>query len=139
MSWRIGSALQLVQMQATLARADQGAGNSRVRLYTTPRPAVLGAHADTPQSEIVLADPCGAIVGGELSLAPSAAGMVMHTGLPRWGEWIAADGSLLADGSVTDMDGDGDFQVTGGATPEGESSPLLYAGGLVVLVSTHLA
>ncbi len=140
MTWRIGSALSQAQLQATLTLADTGAGNARVRLYTTDRPATLGSHSDTPQADVVLAKPCGAIVGGVLVLYPlDAAGtLVMAAGLPRWGEWVSANGAVLLDGTVTDMDNGGDIRVEGAQTPAGETSPMFYAGGLVQLGTTAL-
>lgn len=134
--WDISAAAVLAQLQGMLARADTGAGSSRLALYTTAPPALISdAHADTPQAEIVLAKPCGAIVGGALVLhvADPAGAMVMAQGLPRWAEWFAADGVLLARCDVTDMDHGGGIRIVGGATPEGETSPMLYPGGLVQL------
>lgn len=138
MTFRIGPALSAAQIAATLTRADAGEGTSRVRLYTTSRPATPGTHSDTPQAEITLTKPCGSIVAGVLSLTPSAPAMVMSLGIPRWAEWIAADGAFLADGTVTDMDGDGDFRVEGAATPDGETAPMLYPGGMVTLGTVAL-
>ena len=47
-------------------------------------------------------------------------------------------GAIVAEGSVTDEANGGDFWVAGGATPPGETSPLLQAGGLVLLGTTSL-
>ena len=136
--FRVAPVLAAAQLAATLARADVGAGVARVRLYTTARPETPGAHSDTPQAEIALAKPCGTVTEGVLSLVPAAPGMVMSQGMPRWAELIAADGALLTDGTVTNLAGGGDFRVEGAATPEGETSPLLYAGGLVTLGTVAL-
>lgn len=140
MTWRIGPELSAAQLQATLALADAGAGHARVRLYTTARPDTLGDHGDAPQADVLLARPCGAVIGGVLVLYPlDAAGtIVMQSGLPRWGEWISGAGVVLTDGSVTDMDGGGDIRVDGAETPPGETSPMFYAGGLVQLGITAL-
>ena len=64
--------------------------------------------------------------------------MVMATGLPRWGLWVNGAGAIVAEGSVTDEASGGDFWVAGGATPPGDTSPLLQAGGLVLLGATSL-
>lgn len=139
--WEIGPATAAAQLVATLARADQGAGHASVRLYATARPASIAApHSDTPQSTIALAKPCGAIADGVLTLHPQdAAGtLILQAGIPRWAEWVAADGAVLARGRVTDMDHDGAFRIEGAATPEGEDSPLFFAGGLVQLGVTAL-
>ncbi len=134
--WEVSTALVLAQLQGTLARADLGASPSRLALYTTARPATIAqAHADTPQAEIVLAKPCGAIVQGQLVLyvADTSGAMVATSGIPRWAEWIAGDGAVLTRCDVTDLDNGGGIRVRGGTTPPGETSPMLYAGGKVQL------
>lgn len=134
--WEISSITAAAQLGGMLARADQGAGNASLALYTTVRPALItDAHADTPQALIGLGKPCGAIVDSQLVLYVQnpAGALVMATGLPRWGEWRAGDGALLARYDVTDMDHGGGIRIIGGTTPEGETSPRLYAGGLVQL------
>ncbi|GAD22357.1 hypothetical protein [Acidovorax sp. MR-S7] len=134
--WDVSDAAYIAQLQGLLARADTGAGRSRLALYTTTPPASMGdAHADTPQATLELAKPCGSLVGGALVLhvADPAGAMVMSQGMPRWAEWIAADGVLLTRCIVTDMDHGGGIRVIGGTTPEGETSPMLYPGGLVQL------
>lgn len=140
-TWRIGPVLALAQLQAAITRADAGAGASRIRLFTSDRPAELGGDpgAET-QADIVLAKPCGAVVDGVLVLyvADSGGTMVMLSGIPRWGHWLAGSGQILAEGSVTDPLHGGDFRVVGGATPDGDDSPMLYAGGLVLLGATAL-
>ena len=96
--------------------------------------------SETPQAEVVLAVPCASIVGGALVLhvANPDGTLVMTTGLPRWGLWVNGAGAIVAEGSVTDEANGGDFWVAGGTTPLGETSPLLQAGGLVVLGTTSL-
>ena len=140
-TWRIGPATALAQLQATIDAADAGPGPSKIQLYTTARHAALdGAAGDVPQAQVVLAVPCASIVGGALVLhvADADGALVLTTGLPRWGLWVNGAGTIVAEGSVTDEANGGDFQVTGGATPPGETSPLLQAGGLVVLGTTSL-
>lgn len=140
-TWRIGPALSMAQLQATIATADAGPGPSKVQLFTTPRHAALdGAAGDTPQAEVVLAVPCAIIEGSVLVLQVADTGgtLVQATGIPRWGMWINGAGVIVAEGSVTDDANGGDFQVVGGTTPPGETSPLLQAGGLVVLGATSL-
>lgn len=134
--WEISTESALAYLQAAIVRADLGAVASRLRLYTTMRPAtILDAHTDTPQAVIALQKPCGIITNGTLVLLPAdaAGAMVQHNGIPRWGDWVAGDGAVLAHCDVTDMDHDGGLRVVGGGTPVGETSPLLYAGGLVQL------
>jgi hypothetical protein len=139
----ISAALVLAQLQSTLARLDAGtSGNARVQLYSTNRPgSIADAYSDTPQAAVVLARPCGAIVSGVLVLYPldAAGATVMAAGIPRWGELLAADGTLLVRGDVTDMEHGGFFRVGGAETPEGETSPMFYAGAKVQLGATALS
>ena len=138
--WRLGAALLLAQLQATLARLDIGAtGNACVRLYTTARPEEMGA-SPAPWLEIPLARPAGVIADGLLSLQPqSMVGvMVLTGGVPKWAELVAADGAVLAEGGVTAEGVGGCFEVAGGTVPEGEVAPVFYAGGLVTLTGSAL-
>lgn len=131
--WEASNALRLAHLEASIARADQGSGPGTVCIYTTNRPGAGQSHADTPQAVIALAKPCAALISGALVwiAADPAGAMVMQGGMPRWAEWLAGDGTLLARCDVTDMDHDGGLRVIGGTTPPGETSPMLYAGGLV--------
>ena len=137
--WSIGPVMALAQLQATAARSDQGGGNARVRIYLDVPEDFLGARGQL-QAEIVLAKPGATIVDGKLVMhvRDASGAMVLATGLPRWADWHAADGALLAGGQVSDALHDGPWRVAGGETPAGETSPLLYAGGLVLLGETSL-
>lgn len=139
--WRIGAALALAQLQATVARADAGSGNSRLVFYSSPRPETLAdLTGAVVLAEVVLAKPCGTVTDGVLSLQPQdAAGtLVVTAGIPRWAVWWAADGSVITDGGVTDATADGCFRVTGGDTAEGDNSPMFYAGSLMLLAGSEL-
>ena len=131
----IGSAHALAQLAATLTFADVGALPSRILLYADASNADGSAPIGSPLAEVVLAKPCGAISGGALTLNPAEAGgaMVQATGVPLAARWVRGDGVLVAAGTVSDLDNGGDFQVSGAATVPGETSPTLYAGGLVLL------
>ncbi|WP_312568272.1 hypothetical protein [Comamonas sp.] len=138
--WRVAPALLLAQLQATLARLDGETGNACIRLYSTPRPEGMGQGA-APMAQVQLARPAGVITAqGLLQLTPAdtAGAMVLESGTPRWGELVAADGAVLADGNVTDAEHGGCFQVSGGQTPEGDDAPVFYAGGLITLAATAL-
>ncbi len=138
--WRLGAALLLAQLQATLARLDIGTtGNACVRLYTTTRPQDMGT-SPAPWLEIPLARPAGTIADGLLVLQPqSVAGtMVLTSGVPKWAELVAADGAVLAEGGVTAEGVGGCFEVAGGTVPDGEVAPVFYAGGLVTLTGSAL-
>lgn len=140
--WEVGPEAAAAQLAATIARADQGPGFARVRIYTTPQPASIAVpRTDTPQAEVVLLKPCAAIVGGALVMYPRNVDgtLVMSTGLPRWADWVAADGSIIATSNCTDPANGGGWQLEGGETPAGETAPLLYAGGLVQLGETALS
>ena len=140
MSWRIAPGASAEQLATTVLYADTGPANAKVRLYSTTLPTVPGAHTDTPMAEVTLAKPCATVANGVLALHPLDAGgaMVLSSGIPRWGEWVNGAGALIVDGTVTDADHDGDFKVAGGSTPSGDNSPLLFAGGLVLLGDTSL-
>lgn len=139
--WRASSALLLAQLHGTLTRLDGTMGNARIRLYSSTRPDGVGQGVD-PMVEIVLARPAGVITSdGLMRLSPESPGgtMVLVSGTPRWGELVASDGTALADGSVTDTDHGGCFQVSGGQIHEGDDSPLFYAGSILSLAETALS
>ena len=135
MTFAIGPEHALAQLAASLVFADAGGGPSVIRAYTTTQPATGAAPGGTEQAAIVLAQPCGAIAAGGLTLNPAdpTGALVLATGLPRWARWERFDGLLVADGTVTDTANGGDFTLTGAATPPGETSPMLYAGGRALL------
>jgi hypothetical protein len=129
MTLSIGPEHADAQLAATIAFADAGAGAAKIRLYS----AADGA--GDLLAEVVLAKPCATLVGGVLTLHPQdvAGTMVLASGVPRSGRWISGDGLLVAAGTVTDADHGGDFRVIGAGTAVGETSPALYAGGMVLL------
>lgn len=135
MSMVIGPAHTLAQLAASIAFADAGAQPSRILLYADAGAATGAAPSGAPLAEVTLAKPCGSIAAGQLTLhvADPAGAMVLASGQPRAAQWISGAGLLVAAGTVTDMDHGGDFRVSGAATPPGDDTPLLYAGGLVLL------
>ena len=140
MSFYIGTDLSAAQLAASIARADTGPAASRIQIFDNTQPAGGAAAGVTPQADVVLAKPCGAVVGGVLVLYPADPGgtMVLRTGIPRWARWLSGDTKVMVDGTATDLDHDGDFKLTGGTTAPGETSPTLYAGGLVLLGATSI-
>ena len=141
MTFYIGPDLTAAQLAASVSRADLGIAASRIQLFDSTPPADGDPGAVTPMAEITMAKPCGAVVAGVLVLYPADAGgaMVLRNGVPLWGRWLSGDNKVMAAGTVTDPDNGGDFQVTGGATAPGNTSPTLYAGGLVLLGTTTLS
>jgi len=128
------------QLAASITFADAAAGPSAIDIYTSVQPTLGAAPGDTPQAIIVLAKPCATLVAGVLTLNAASPGgtLLLLTGIPRWARWRRSDDVLVADGTVTDLASTGDFRVSGGTTDPGESSPTLYAGGLVVLGAVTL-
>lgn len=135
MDWDISPAAAQVQLQATMAWADTGPGASRLQIFANVQPAPGAEPGAVPQVEITLTKPCGVIVAGVWSLTAADAGgtMVLANGIPRWGRWLTAAGDWIADGNVTDLASGGAIRIAGGATPVGDNSPMLYAGGLAIL------
>ncbi len=134
----VGPVLSAAHIAATLERLDDGPGYAEIRLYSTAMPETPVAHGDTPMATLVLPKPCGAVVAGVLVLAAPPQAMVMSDGLPRWGEVIAADGAFMWQADATDKDHDGFFQLEGAPTPDGETSPMYYAGGMITLGTTAI-
>lgn len=136
----IGPAHALAQLAATISFADSGALPSRIRLYADAGAATGAAPIGGPLAEVELAKPCGTLAAGVLALnvAQPGGALVTVTGIPRAAQWINGNGDLVQAGTVTDADNGGDFTVSGGVTAPGESSPTLYAGGLVLLGAVEL-
>ena len=136
----IGQDHALYQLAATLGFADIPATACRILLFSDVSAATGSTPVGAPLASIELANPCGTIAGGVLSLSPADHGgaLVMQTGVPRAAHWLRGDGVLVGAGTVTDAEHDGDFVVAGAATASGETSPTLYAGGKVLLGAVAL-
>ena len=135
MTMTIGPEHAMAQLAASLAFADAGASPSVIRLYADAAVAAGATPTTSPLAEITLAKPCGTVAAGNLTLHPAdtAGTLVLVSGTPRAARWISGDGLLVAAGTVTDMANYGDFRVAGGTTAPGDDTPMLYAGGLVLL------
>jgi hypothetical protein len=129
MTLAISAAHNAARLQGTLGFADAGAQNARIRLYATVRPVTGGDAIAAPLVEITLAKPCGAIDAGVLTLVQADAGgdLIAQTGTALWARWVNGDEMHVADGSVSDAAGEGDFKVSGTA------GTLLYAGARALL------
>lgn len=123
------------QITTSLAFADAGTLPASILLYAESAVATGAAPTTSALAEITLAKPCGTITGGVLTLhmANPDGAPVLQQGIPRAARWMSGDGKLVAAGTVTDMANAGDFRVSGGTTAPGDDSPMLYAGGLVLL------
>lgn len=141
MSFSIGPLIAAAQLTATVTAADDAGAPGVIHLYANTQPAPGAPAGAAPLASITLAQPCATIAGGVLTLHPAdnTGAMVLTTGIPRWARWERGDGAMVADGTVTDGDNGGDFQVAGAGTAPGETSPTLYAGGLVLLGATSLS
>lgn len=122
----------------SIAQADAGTGNSAIKLYTAQGGTLLAVRQlDKPSGTVRPADGRIQLVIGPVN------DVVAATGAATWGEWHAADGTVLATGMVTDQDGNVSDGV-GGLTPTGDVGPWvlqgttgtqLYEGGLVLLIT----
>ncbi len=135
MTLAISAAHNNARLQGTVAFADTGAQNSRIRLYATARPATGGDALATPLVEITLAKPCGVIDAGVLTLIQADAGgdLIAETGTALWARWVNGDEMHVADGSASDAAGDGDFKVSG------TTGTILYAGARALLGNSTLS
>lgn len=138
--WRVSGACALAQRVAILSRMLAGGSDPLVRLYAGALPVEVGGG----QSHLIAVPLSRTLsivnANGILELHPkdTSGVMLLVGGQPRWGELVAGDGVVLADGTVTDADHGGCFRVSGGVTPEGDSTPHFYAGGILLLQPTVL-
>ena len=112
-------------LAATVAFADTGVLNSRIHLYDA---------ADTLLATMVLDKPCGAVVADVLELAQldPVGDMVAATGSAVTGVWVNGADDVVAEGTVSDEAGSGDFKVSG------TTGTMLYAGARAILGVTAL-
>ncbi|MGP1680773.1 MAG: hypothetical protein ACTS8S_00395 [Giesbergeria sp.] len=112
-------------LNATVAFADTGPENSRIRLYDA---------ADTLLVTLVLAKPCGEVLADALVLDQEdpAGDLITAQGSVVTGVWLNGEDTVVATGTVSDEAGSGDFKVTG------TTGTLLYAGGRAILGVTAL-
>lgn len=125
----------------SIAHADDGPGNSSIKLYTGAGGTLLATrHLDKPCGTVRPSD-------GRLVLSMGAApDVVAATGSARHAEWCDASGVAIASGRVTDAAGNytdgtgavvpdplgvGEFALGGSGGEDGGT--MVYAGGLVLL------
>ena len=111
---------QAARNAASVAYADSGPGNSRLRLYDG---------ADVFLGACLLAKPCAELqTDGTLLLLPSPdPEIAVASGVAVRLEWCNGAGEVIAHGTVTDATGDGDFQLVGADGTQ------IYAGAQVLL------
>lgn len=128
MTLEIGPEHAAAQVAASVVFADTGPAASSIRLYSAP------GGAGVLLADIALAKPCGTLTAGVLTFNTAVAQpLALANGIPRSGVWLNGNGLLVARGTVTDGAHTGDFRVSGAATAPGDDSPMLYAGGVVLL------
>lgn len=120
-----------LRLAASIAYADTGALNSRIRFYDA---------SDNLLVTMVLAKPCGTIVSNKLALEQNSptGDQITAQGSAHHAEWINGNGDLVGSGLVT-FEGDTDpvtslypFKVAG------TTGTLLYAGAYAILGTTEL-
>ena len=134
MTLAISPAHKLARLTGTLSFADAGAQNSRIRLYATTQPATGGDPGGGLLVEILLSKPCGEINASVLTLKQSepSGDLILETGTALWARWINGRDEVVADGSVSDAAGIGDFKLSG------TSGTVLYAGARALLGACSL-
>lgn len=109
----------------SIATADAGSGNSKLRLYTAEDGALLAT--------ITLAKPCGTIdtPTGRIKLAQQSASgdLVAATGQPTFAQWLNGSGTVIGTCSVSAEAGDGDLKISG------REDGMVFAGGYIALLA----
>jgi hypothetical protein len=90
-----------------------------------------GGAIGTLLAAAVLALPAGAVADGQLLLvqADSAGDMATATGIATWGRLETADGTWVADFSMSGPSGSGQVKLVVQNPPEGDPEAKLYQGG----------
>ncbi|CAN7474319.1 hypothetical protein [Variovorax paradoxus] len=83
----------------------------------------------------VLAMPAGSVADGKLSLvqADAAGDLAVGTGIATWGRLERADGTWVADFSMSGPSGAGQVKLVIQSPPEGDPEAKLYQGGTFFL------
>ena len=112
-------------LAATVAFADTGSANSRIRLYDA---------SDVVLVTMTLTKACGTVVDDKLVLQQldPAGDLISVSGSAVTGVWISGTGAIVAEGTVSDEAGSGDFKVAG------TTGTMLYAGARAILGVTEL-
>lgn len=135
MTFAIPDEHKVARSAATLARAATGSGNSVIQFFDTPQPSLGDAPGATPVVEVVLSASIGTVsVTGIISLvqADLTGDVILADGLVVWGRWLARNGALMGDGTVSDAAGTGFFKLSGTVGTQ------LYAGARAILGVTAI-
>jgi hypothetical protein len=111
---------------------DTGTAAAKIQLYDGVRPLVTVA-ADVGNNliaEVALQDPAGSVVANALHLLASVTpATVLYTGTPTWARAVNGNGA-----TAFDMD----CGITGSGAECILTDAILYAGGVVTIVSATL-
>lgn len=112
--------------QATINFADAAAAPSHITLTDLNGTTLV---------DIILAKPCGVLEGGLIRLqqANALGDQITTEGVVVTGTWFNGYGETVAQGTVSDSAGNGDFKISSAA---GTS---LYVGGYVLLGTSSLS
>lgn len=94
-----------------------------------------GGNAVTLLAAAVLAVPAGSVADGKLVLvqADAAGDLAVATGIATWGRLERADGTWVADFSMSGPSGSGQVKLVIQSPPEGDPEAKLYQGGTFFL------
>lgn len=135
MSFDIPNDHKVARSTATLARAQNGTGDSVIQFFGTPKPSIGDPAGAAPLVEVVLTAAVGTVdTTGIIGLiqADLTGDIITTEGNVVWGRWLARNGDLIGDGTASDAAGIGYFKI-GGTT-----GTLLYAGARAVLGVTSI-
>ena len=104
--------------------------NARFLVYGGVQPAE-GGLGTTLLAAAMLALPAGAVSDGRLLLvqADSAGDLAVATGVATWGRIEIANGTWVADFSMSGPSGSGQVKLVVQSPPEGDPEAKLYQGG----------
>lgn len=110
------------------------AAGARFLVYGGLQPGEGGA-GTVLLAAAVLALPAGAVADGQLALvqADSAGDLAFATGIATWGRVELADGTWVADFSMSGPSGAGQVKLVVQNPPEGDPEAKLYQGGTFFL------
>lgn len=113
------------RLEGSRAFADLGTDPSRILMYDA---------SDVLLVAMVLTKPCGEVVSNKLVLSQAdiSGDMILTTGSATKAVWVNGLNQVVAQGTVTDDAGSGDFKIAG------TSGTLLYAGGRAILGTNEL-